>query len=76
MRLESICRKLSKHEQVLIQEWVDEKVLEERDYYVVLILEGSVLLQHVQGASTVDENDDDDERNRYYVHDRLSDECD
>ena len=76
MRLESICLELSKHEQVLVQERIEEKVLENRAYYGAIIAEGRVLLQHVQGASTVDKDDDEDERNGSYVDHRLDDERD
>ena len=76
MHLEPICLELSKHEQVLVQERVDEKVLDGRMYHAVIVDEGGVLLHHVQSTSTVDKDKENDERNRSYVDDRLSDERD
>ena len=74
MKLEAVHVEFSKHEQVLIDDGVDEELFKDRldDRTIIPFLR--VQLKHVHGQANVDQDNDNDGANVSNVADRLGDQ--
>ena len=77
VHFEAIHVEFSEHEQVLVKDWVDEEVVEDRrhDGCIFTSCQVGIEIQHVQSGANVDQDDDDDPGYVSNVSDRLQDEC-